>query len=124
MAASFLPPNQILPRLYIVRPGVTSTFTCTHPRHARCSCHQQPAASQQQAPAPAPAAAPATAPPPAKAFAAKAHADALRELQLRYQQIIANMMFALRDFPEAAAAIRDYVKANLPPESGPSPSYA
>ena len=95
-----LSPNQILPRRYVVRPGVASPLTCRHPRHVACGCHGQPAA---QKPGNATRNTQSAAADPKAA--ANAHAEALRQQEQEYKSFLARILYTIRCFPEAAAAV-------------------
>jgi hypothetical protein len=99
-------PRHLLPRRFILRPGVVSPLTCRHPKQVRCSCHGSEAAKAQQQPGSTPA------------KQTKAQAQAIRDLELAYQRHLSSVLFALRSFPEACAAVNELLFSSLPPNNG------
>jgi hypothetical protein len=104
----------LMPNRFILRPGVApNRFTCRHPRHTRCSCQGTPPPKQ----APPQPKSRESAPRPGTAEA-KANAEALQRIKYSYQKTLVQMLFAVRSFPDAAAAIQQ-VLSTAPPHHQP-----
>jgi len=97
----------LFPRRFILRPGVApNRFTCRHPKHARCSC---------QGAAPTPPTTTST-----TTTTTTTTDPALQRIEQSYQKTLVQMLFALRSFPEAAAAVQQ-ILSTAPPHHQPPP---
>ncbi len=109
-------PKHDLPRLYFVCAGVSSPFTSRYPKHTVGASHHEPAAASACTAGPA-------SPNSRTAPAPSATLEALRRRLEDNDAFIARMLFRLRDFPDAAAAISEMLKPTGPPGSHPPDSF-
>lgn len=110
-------PQMLLPRRFVINPGVASPLICRHPKPLRCTCHAEAAAA-----AAPPGGSPAYVNPPSATPKSNAKLDPeVRKLDLFYQKLIAQIVFAIRAFPEAVAAVQEILMSGQDP--GPAPSY-
>ena len=109
------PPTSVLfPRMFVPRRGVVSSLTCRHPKHVRCACHGQPAAAPAPAssPGPATATAPPSRPQPRAAAQPNDATAFWRQQESEADQLLTKIMFVIRDFPDANAAVSALLKPN------------
>ena len=104
----------LMPGRFILRPQVApNRFTCRHPKHVRCSCHGAAAPPPPRDPAPPKHRAASTnAVLSLSADATPAsYAEAIQRIKYSYQKTLVQMLFAVRSFPDAAAAVQRILTA-------------
>ena len=111
MSGGLTTPNAVLPRRYILRAGAATRLLCRHARSARCAC-------QGHQPAPPP---PQSARANARTAAPAPQAQPSRE-QRSLEKLLAQVLFAIRDFPDAAAAVEALLDQLRSDPSAPAPA--
>jgi len=114
MSGGLTTPNAVLPRRYILRAGAATRLLCRHARSARCACQ-----GHRHQPAPPP---PQSARANARTAAPPPQTQPSRE-QRSLEKLLAQVLSAIRDFPDAAAAVEvllDQLRSSDP--SAPAPA--
>jgi hypothetical protein len=98
----------LFPRRFILRPGVApNRFTCRHPKQStNCSCQGAAPPPEPTTKTTTPGTNPTTKDP------------TLQRIEQSYQKTLVQMLFAVRSFPEAAAAIQQ-ILTTAPPHHQP-----
>lgn len=102
--SSGVSPNRILPRHFIVRAGVSSPLTARYTKHAVA----QTAPETPRAKRPA---------------AATPNVEQLRHQLQENEAFISQLLYRLRDFPDAADAISEMIKPTGSPNADPDFAY-